>query len=115
MSQLIVGCGYLGHGVATYGRHRGDAVDAGTRVRGRADLLAAVGLTPLIANLHVLATLALIAQLRAIDMVLFAVGFDRSGGQTIREVYVDGLANVLSVLPGDAQRFIYISSTGVYG
>jgi nucleoside-diphosphate-sugar epimerase len=30
------------------------------------------------------------------------------------EVYVEGLRNVLSALPG-AERFIYVSSTGVYG
>jgi nucleoside-diphosphate-sugar epimerase len=33
----------------------------------------------------------------------------------MRRVYVDGLANVLAVLPPQVARFIYVSSTGVYG
>jgi nucleoside-diphosphate-sugar epimerase len=60
-------------------------------------------------------TLAPITQLGAIDTVLFAVGFDQSSGQTIREVYVDGIGRVLMALPAAVNRFVYISSTGVYG
>ena len=50
-----------------------------------------------------------------VETVLFAVGFDRSSVNSIEEVYVDGLANVLDSLPNSVKRFIYISSTGVYG
>ena len=49
------------------------------------------------------------------ETVLFAVGFDRSGDGSIYDVYVNGLANLLAALPVLPQRFIYISSTGVYG
>jgi nucleoside-diphosphate-sugar epimerase len=49
------------------------------------------------------------------DTVLFAVGFDRSTGGSINNVYAGGVRNVLAALPLDAGRFIYISSTGVYG
>src|SRR5262249_28387718 len=45
---------------------------------------------------------------------LYCVGFDRGSGNSMREVYVDGLANVLRLLP-DGGKFIYVSSTGVYG
>jgi nucleoside-diphosphate-sugar epimerase len=39
---------------------------------------------------------------------------DRSAGKSMREVYVGGLINVLGALP-DVRRFVYVSSTSVYG
>ena len=48
------------------------------------------------------------------DTVLYAIGFDRTSGASMRAVYVDGLANVLTQLP-PPKRFIYISSSSVYG
>lgn len=56
-----------------------------------------------------------LGRLPQTDTVLFAVGFDRSVGKSIEEVYVIGLKNVMDQLPDNGQRFIYISSTGVYG
>ena len=52
---------------------------------------------------------------RFADTVLFAVGFDRSAENTIHQVYADGVKNVLAALPASVERFIYISTTGVYG
>jgi nucleoside-diphosphate-sugar epimerase len=46
--------------------------------------------------------------------VLYCVGLDRSSGQSMRAVYVDGLGNVLDRLPA-AGRLIHVSSTSVYG
>src|SRR5438105_10460227 len=54
------------------------------------------------------------APLPAAETVLYAVGFDRSSGKSMRSVYVDGLANVLDRLPSP-DRFIYVSSSSVYG
>src|SRR5207244_2422881 len=42
------------------------------------------------------------------------VGRDHHSARSMREVYVTGLENVLQKLPPPG-RFIYISSTGVYG
>ena len=36
-------------------------------------------------------------------------------GNSIEEVYAGGVRNVLAALPHDTGRFIYISTTGVYG
>jgi nucleoside-diphosphate-sugar epimerase len=47
--------------------------------------------------------------------VLYAVGYDRRSGQSRWQVYVDGLKNVLDALETPPERFIFISSTGVYG
>jgi nucleoside-diphosphate-sugar epimerase len=48
------------------------------------------------------------------ETVVYSVGFDRSAGQLMRDVYVKGLHNycVLGPVP---RRLLYISSTGVYG
>jgi nucleoside-diphosphate-sugar epimerase len=49
--------------------------------------------------------------------VLFAVGYDRSGkadpSPSPRDVFIGGLQNVLERV--DCRRFIYISTTGVFG
>jgi len=47
--------------------------------------------------------------------VLFAVGFDQGGADTIQDVYARGLENAVRWLPESVGKFIYISSTGVYG
>jgi len=114
MAKLVFGCGYLGLRVAKLWRQAGEQVVAVTRSAERAALFSAEGLEPLIADLNQPGTLAPIGQLAGIDTVLFAVGFDRTAGRTIREVYVDGLSRVVHMLPA-VFRFIYIGSTGVYG
>jgi nucleoside-diphosphate-sugar epimerase len=40
---------------------------------------------------------------------------DRASSQRVHDVYVGGLRNALTSVPADVQRFLYISSTGVYG
>ena len=47
--------------------------------------------------------------------ILYCVGFDRSAGVPMRTIYVDGLRNVLDRLDGRIGRWVYASSTGVYG
>lgn len=90
----------------------GDHVCAVTRYSERCCAMRASGIEPVVADIMVPNTLK---GLPAADTVLFAVGFDRGQGHSIRHVYVDGLQNVLEYLPSDVRRFIYISSTGVYG
>jgi nucleoside-diphosphate-sugar epimerase len=112
MSKLIFGCGYLGSRVAQAWLDQGRTVHAVTRSPERADAFRRRGLRPLVAD--VTAPLAL-RSLPECETVLFAVGFDRGSGRSIREVYVDGLRAVLAALPPTVRRFLYISSTGVYG
>ncbi|MBI3822972.1 MAG: NAD-dependent epimerase/dehydratase family protein, partial [Planctomycetes bacterium] len=57
---------------------------------------------------------ASLRSLPQVDTVLYAIGFDRSSGASMRDVYVNGLANVLAHLP-TPKRFLYISSSSVYG
>jgi nucleoside-diphosphate-sugar epimerase len=111
-TKLVFGCGYLGLRVARLWVGQNDEVIAVTRSPHRAEELAQCGISPRLADVTESATLF---NLPAAQTVLYAVGHDRSAGKNIREVYVEGLRNVLAALPGETGRIIYISSTGVYG
>jgi nucleoside-diphosphate-sugar epimerase len=110
--KLIIGCGYLGMRVAKLWLARGDEVCAVTRSSRRAELFSAQGVRPILADVTDLDSLA---ELPPAETVLFAVGYDREPGPSIHDVYVNGLRNALDSLSGDPRRFIYVSSTGVYG
>ncbi len=113
MAKLVFGCGYLGFRVARRWLAGGvQPVAAVTRSASRADQLSEAGLQAIVADISNPVELT---ELSEIETVLFAVGFDRSSGQTIHDVYAGGLQNVLRSLPKSIGRFIYISSTGVYG
>jgi nucleoside-diphosphate-sugar epimerase len=112
MRKLIVGCGYLGRRVAAQWIAEGHQVSALTRSPANAQSLQSAGIGPVIGDVTDPASLS---RLPAADVVVYAVGLDRNSGQSQREVYVTGLRNVLAHLPSSVKRFIYISSTSVYG
>ena len=112
MVKLIFGCGYLGLRVARRWLGEGAEVYAVTRSTQRAELLAAEGLLPIIADINDPKSMP---ELPAAETVLVAVGYDRQATQSIHEVYVEGLRTILDALPENVGRLIYISSTGVYG
>ena len=109
---LIIGCGYLGSRVAEAWVRLGKSVSALTRSRQNAEQMWSRGITPIVGDVTDADSLS---NLPSCDVTLFAVGWDRTSGKSMREVYVDGLHNVLSVLNGRTRRFVYISSTSVYG
>lgn len=106
-SHLVIGCGYLGSPVAALWKAQGKSVAALTR--SREDLLRARGIEPIRGDV-----LDENLSLPPVETVLYAVGLDRSAGNSFREVYIEGLRNILHRLP-KPKRFIYISSTSVYG
>ena len=106
---LIIGCGYLGRRVATRWAAAGRRVAALTRRN--ADTLRNLGVEPVVGDVLDPASLR---RLPAADTVLYAVATDRTSGRSMREVYLDGLRHVLGTLRPPA-RFVYVSSTGVYG
>jgi nucleoside-diphosphate-sugar epimerase len=112
VTTLIVGCGYLGQRAGVLIRQGGERVYGTVRSPGRAAEIAAEGIEPLIADVLDPDSLR---GLPAADRVLYCVGFDRAAGASMRSVYVDGLKNVLDRLPRVPMRFVYASSTGVYG
>ncbi|MEX0610855.1 MAG: SDR family oxidoreductase [Pirellulales bacterium] len=112
MTKLIFGCGYLGNRVARRWREAGHDVVAVTRSRERASDFKRQGYGSIVADVTRPETLK---DLPIAETVLFAVGHDRTSGKSIEEVDAGGVRNVLDVLPEGAGRFIYISTTGVYG
>lgn len=127
MSALVIGCGYLGLRAAKAWVSAGRKVYALTR--GRAEELRSHGVEPIVGDVLDPKSLA---NLPRTDTVLYAVGLDRTAGKSMREVYVQGLGNVLTALSsprpagaesampapagrGEEQRLLYISSTSVYG
>ena len=140
MNKLIVGCGYLGLRVARRWLAAGHAVTAVTRDPQRAESLRREGIQAIVADVTRPETLAALfgekkgtgtvsadavrqfvpssaetVPVPLFSTVLYAVGYDRQSGQSRWDVYVDGLRNVLDALPAPPERFIFISSTGVYG
>jgi nucleoside-diphosphate-sugar epimerase len=107
--RLVFGCGYLGRRVASLWQARGRRVAALTRRN--AEALRERGIEPVSGDVLDAASLR---GLPPASGVLYSVGLDRSSGRTMREVYVGGLSHVLDTLP-PAGRFIYASSTSVYG
>lgn len=112
MRKLILGCGYLGLRVAARWVADGDTVFAVTRSSERACEFQGKGVLPIVGDILDPHTLG---DFPDVDIVLFAVGYDRRSGHSIGQVYVDGLQNVLQHLPRGIKRLIYVSSTGVYG
>jgi nucleoside-diphosphate-sugar epimerase len=106
---LISGCGYLGRRAAALWQKRGCNVAALTRTR--REELSKLGIEPIIGDVLDPNSLT---QLPAARTLLYAVGLDRSTGRSMKEVYVDGLVNVMRFL-SRVERIIYVSSTSVYG
>jgi len=109
---LIIGCGYLGKLVARKFRTQGWDVSALTRSSERAREFEAQGIKPVVGDIMQPETLQ---ELPAVDLVLYAVGFDRLAGHSMRDIYVTGLSNVLEAMQQKFKRWIYVSSTSVYG
>src|SRR5688572_11770654 len=114
--KLIVGCGYLGMRVARRWLAAEEPVAAVTRYARRAEEFRATGILPIIGEVTQPASLQQLATLLGPgDTLLYAVGYDRSAGLAMEQVYVQGLQNVLAAIHPKIGRVIYISSTGVYG
>src|SRR5262249_21512680 len=110
--KLIIGCGYLGRRVARRWIAAGDTVFALTRSTQRTGEVQASGIVPIVGDVTDPASLA---GLPEAETVLYSVGLDRASGKSMREVYVGGLENVVNGVTGKVGRFLYISSTSVYG
>lgn len=112
MHRLIVGCGYVGSRVAEAWSQRGDRVTVLTRSSDHAATFRDRGWETVIGDVTRADS---VADLPAADTLLVAVGLDRRSGQSQREVYVEGLRNVLRSPAARSRRVIYVSSTSVYG
>ena len=110
--RLIIGSGYLGLRVAKLWQTLGHDVHLLTRSEQTATIFEQQGFTAHIGDVTQLSTLD---HFPAATEVLYAVGFDRTGNYDFHDVYCQGLENIIERLPQTPNRFIHISSTGVYG
>lgn len=102
----------MGFRVAKLWLQQGHKVCAITRKPERTAWFAKQGITGIVGDVTQPGTLG---DLPEADVVLVAVGMDRSMYSDVEAVYVGGLRNVLDKLPGRPKHLIYVSSTGVYG
>lgn len=112
MCKLVIGCGYLGERVAREWLRQGEEVSVLTRSESHAEKFAGWGLKPIIGDVLDAESLW---KLPSAETVLYAVGFDRTSATSKRTVYVNGLSNVLRQVASTCERFVYVSSTSVYG
>jgi nucleoside-diphosphate-sugar epimerase len=117
MRVLIIGAGYIGLPLGAELARRGHDVSALRRDKSAADLLRAANLNPLTADITQSAQLAELP--RDFDWVVNCVASGGGGAEDYRRIYVQGMRNVLDwLVPGrdaGAPRFVYTSSTSVYG
>ena len=100
----------MGFRVAKRWQQQGHTVIAMTRKSERLAWFSDQGITGIVGDVTQPQTL----NLPEADIVLIAVGMDRSMYSDVEAVYVGGLRNVLDNLP-QPKHLIYVSSTGVYG
>ncbi|MBJ79825.1 MAG: hypothetical protein CMH60_00750 [Myxococcales bacterium] len=105
---LIAGCGYVGTLLGLHLQKQGDEVYA---LRRNIDTLPSE-LQPLAADLNEPDTLK---DLPLFDTVFYAAAASGGDINAYRKAYVDGPRNLLANLKSMAKKFIYLSSTRVYG
>lgn len=114
MRVLIVGCGYVGVSLGMELVKLGHVVFALRRSATGADELKAAGLQPLIADITQLGELPQLPG--PFDWVVNTVASNKGGVDEYREVFLHGTRNLIEWLaPTPLKKFVYTSSTSVYG
>jgi nucleoside-diphosphate-sugar epimerase len=114
MRVLIVGCGYIGLPLGRELARQGHKVAGVRRTLAAASELAAAGIEPLAADISVAAEVARLP--RPWDWVVSCVASERGGLTEYQQVYLQGARNLVAWLRGSRpSKFVYTSSTGVYG
>ena len=111
MRRLLIGMGYVGGRVAAAWRDRGDEVTVLTRGAEKAERLRGDGYSAIIGDV----TDAGLWIEGEFDSAVYCVGYDRSSGADKRAVSVVGPENVLRATAGRTGRWVFTSTTGVYG
>lgn len=114
MRVLIVGCGYVGRSLGAALVRHGHTVFGLRRSQAGAAELAAAGIQPLQADITRKEHLAQLPG--PFDWVINTVSSTRGGLAQYRQAYLDGTRNLIEWLAGTAlQKFVFTSSTSVYG
>jgi len=110
MRCLVAGCGYVGSALAASLAAEGHAAFG---LRRRPEGLPP-GVQPVAADLGDRRALAA-ALPPDLDAVVYATSADGPDPAAYRRAYVEGLANLLALLPVPGPRVLFTSSTSVYG
>lgn len=114
MRALIVGCGYVGLPLGGELIRLGHEVFGLRRSASAENELKAAGTQPLFGDVTKPGTLAALPQ--NFDWVVNCVSSTGSGAEDYRRVYLQGTYNLIEWLaPNPPKKFIYTSSTSVYG
>jgi nucleoside-diphosphate-sugar epimerase len=114
MRVLILGCGYVGLPLAAELARRGQVVFGVRRTQAADAELRAAGVAPWVADVTEPTSLARLPD--PFDWVVNCVSAAGGGAADHRRVYLDGMRHVLEWLAASPpRRFVYTSSTGVYG
>jgi nucleoside-diphosphate-sugar epimerase len=114
MRVLIVGCGYVGLPLGAELVRLGHEVSGVRRSASAENELKAAGIKPLVADITKPDE---VAQLpREFDWVVNCVSSTGGDAENYRQVYLQGTRNLIEWLaPSAPKKFVYTSSTGVYG
>ena len=114
MRVLIVGCGYVGRPLGAELARQGHAVFGLRRNVRAADELKSAGIQPLPADITKPEELKKLPG--DFDWVVNCVAAGGGGAENYRQIYLEGNRNLIAWLAGSPpQKFIYTSSTSVYG
>jgi nucleoside-diphosphate-sugar epimerase len=114
MRVLIVGCGYVGLPLGAELVRQGHEVFGLRRSASAEGELKAVGIKPLFADITKPDDLAKLPH--EYDWVVNCTASGGGGADEYRRVYVEGTRNLIAwLLPATLKKFVYTSSTSVYG
>jgi len=113
MHHLVAGCGWLGHEVTRRLVARGDRVTAFVRSDDSARRLRALGLDAYALDLTRPDALRPFAS--ALDGVVSTIAASGPAVADYRRAYVDATRQLLGWERAGGARFVYVSSTGVFG
>jgi nucleoside-diphosphate-sugar epimerase len=114
MRVLIVGCGYVGLPLGVELARQGHEVFGLRRGADGEAAMSAAGLKPLIADITKADELARLPG--PFDWVVNTVSSTKGGEEEYRQVYLQGTRNLIEWLaPTPLKKFVYTSSTSVYG
>lgn len=110
---LVVGGGYVGTAVAEYFRSKNQRVWVTTRSKDKAERFRQCGVQAIVCDLTRPET---IREVPDVQFVVIAVAPDSRDELSYRQIYIDGVRNILSPFKQKLSLpfVVYISSTGVY-
>ncbi|MDB6030303.1 MAG: NAD-dependent epimerase/dehydratase [Verrucomicrobiales bacterium] len=114
MRVLIVGCGYVGLPLGTELVRQGHEVFGLRRSAEGSETLVAAGIKPLTGDITQPSDLQSLPG--PFEWVVNTVSSTKGGAEEYKEVYLQGTRNLVDWLAGSSiQKYVYTSSTSVYG